>query len=58
MGECENFFMSMIQASEMLCSLRFEDMRGCPYHSFTPRSIAMLSLTSTLMAAAALLVGM
>ena len=33
----------ILAASEMYCSLKFEDFRGCAYHLFTRRGIAALS---------------
>jgi len=53
-----NYFTELIQSSELLCSLMFEDAKGCPYNSFTPRSIAVLSCSSSLLAIVSLLAGM
>ena len=53
-----NYFTNVIRSSEMLCSLMFEDARGCPYNSFTPRSIAALSCSTAFIAVVSLLAGM
>ena len=57
MGERTTGFAKIIDSSEMACSLRFEDVRGCPYNTFTPRGIAALSLTSSILAIVSLLMG-
>ena len=58
MGERAKNFMNLVNSSEMACSLRYEDINGCPYNSFTPRSIAALSVSSSVMALVSLIVGM
>ena len=58
MGDRAKNFMNLIDSSEMLCSLRYEDIGGCPYNTFTPRSIAVLSTLSSVMALVSLIVGM
>ena len=45
MGERAKFFKDLIDSSEMICSLKYEDMRGCPYGAFTRHDIAEFSLT-------------
>ena len=50
MGERETCFSKVIDSSEMACSLRFEDVRGCPYGIFTSEGIAILSIASSLLA--------
>lgn len=47
----------VLDASEMCCSLRYEDMGGCPYHVFTSWQIAAFSACSSAIAAIALLLG-
>lgn len=56
MGEHKTFFAKAIDASEMACSLIYEDVKGCPYHAFTPRSIAALSISSSILALLSLFV--
>ena len=56
MGERTRHFSKMLDSSEMFCSLRFEDVKGCPYNTFTPRGIAVLSLASSIMALVSLIV--
>ena len=50
--------MNIINSSEMLCSLRFESMGGCPYNMFTPLGAAALSGASVFCALISLLAGM
>lgn len=57
MGERANKFMNLVHSSEMMCSLLYEDVRGCPYNSFTPGNIAVLSLASSFLAVASLVIG-
>ena len=47
MGNCKKLFVRLLESSEMYCSLRYEDVRGCPYHLFDARSIAMLATSCT-----------
>lgn len=58
MGERAKFLMNLIDSSEMACSLRYEDMGGCPYNTFTPRGIAALSSISVVSAIVSLVFGM
>ena len=44
------FFRNALDSSEMYCSLKFEDFRGCPYGIFTQRGIAVLSAASSCIA--------
>ena len=53
----KRMFYSVFASSEMLCSLLFEDVRGCPYQLFTKRSIAAISASMTLIAVASLAFG-
>ena len=46
MGNYRKLFVQLLESSEMYCSLRFEDIKGCPYNLFDARSIALLA-TST-----------
>ena len=41
-------------SSEMYCSLRFEDARGCPYNKFDAHGIAALSAANVLVAVVSL----
>ena len=50
MGERTTRLSEILSASEMYCSLKFEDVRGCPYGIFTSKGIAILSITSSLLA--------
>lgn len=58
MSKRVNNFKNLLESSEMVCSLKYEDARGCPYGSFTPRSIAVLSTAGAFLAIVSLLVGM
>ena len=57
MGERAIFFKDLLLASEMYCSLRYEDMGGCPYDTFTPRGIAALSSAIGFLSLISLLAG-
>ena len=50
--------MGLAEASEMYCSLRYEDINGCPYDSFTPHGIAVLSSAMAFLSFISLLAGM
>ncbi len=52
-----SFLQSALYASEMYCSLLFEDFRGCSYKVFTHAGIATLSAVSALVAIVALAFG-
>lgn len=58
MGERTKFFKGLVDSSEMICSLKYEDMRGCPYGSFTRHDIVEFSLTCSALAIVSLLIGM
>ena len=47
----------VFESSEMYCSLRYESMLGCPYHLFTRKGIAVLSVGASVIAAIALILG-
>ncbi len=47
----------MLDSSEMYCSLRFESMRGVPYHLFTNKGIAVLSTGAAVMGVVSLILG-
>lgn len=47
----------LADSSEMLCSLRFESMLGCPYHLFTRQGIAALSTGAALIGIVSLILG-
>ena len=48
---------SVLESSEMYCSLRYEDYRGVPYHMFTRGGIAALSGAGSLLAILSIVVG-
>lgn len=56
MGKYSKFLSKIIDSSEMACSLRFEDFKGCPYDTFTSEGIAALSLASSFLALLSLIV--
>ena len=56
MGTFAAFFTKFFDTSEMLCSLKFESFKGCPYNAFTPCGIAVLTSASSVMAITALIV--
>lgn len=58
MGKRMVRLMDLVDSSEMVCSLRYESIAGCPYHSFTPRGIAVLSSVSAAFAVLSLITGM
>ena len=47
----------ILEGSEMYCSLKLEDFRGCPYGVFTKRGVAVLSSASALLAIISILTG-
>ena len=47
----------ILASSEMYCSLRFEDMHGCPYDVFTRAGIASLSAGAGIIAVVSLILG-
>ena len=47
----------LADSSEMLCSLRFESMLGCPYHLFTRTGIAALSTGAAIIGLVSLILG-
>ena len=47
----------VLDASEMYCSLRYEDARGCPYDLFTKHNIAALAAGSTVLGVISLVFG-
>ena len=49
------FFTKMLESSEMYCSLKYEDARGCPYNLFSPCDIATLWTVSALLSLVSLL---
>ena len=52
-----SFLRNALESSEMYCSLRFESMQGCPYHLFTKRGVAALSLGASAIAIVSLILG-
>ena len=48
---------SVLESSEMYCSLRYEDYKGVPYHMFTRGGIAALSGAGSLLAILSIVVG-
>ena len=48
---------SVFASSEMLCSLLFEDVRGCPYHLFSRQTIAAASVAAAVFAIACIVIG-
>ena len=46
----------ILESSEMYCSLKLEDFRGCPYRIFTTRGIAFLSGASSVLAVLSIVV--
>lgn len=58
MGESAKFFRNLIDSSEMICSLKYEDMRGCPYEAFGRHEIIAFSTICVVLAALALIAGM
>ena len=48
---------SILESSEMYCSLRYEDYKGVPYHMFTRGGIAVLSGAGSLLAILSIVVG-
>lgn len=57
MGERIAYVSELFKSSEMYCSLRYEDYRGCPYNKFTPRGIATLAVVCYAFAALSLVLG-
>ena len=57
MGEQTRSLSKLFDSSEMFCSLKYEDVKGCPYNTFTPRGIAALSVASSILAIIALFAG-
>ena len=47
----------ILAASEMYCSLRFEDFMGCPYRIFSRKGIAVLSSSVAVLAIVSIVVG-
>lgn len=47
----------LADSSEMLCSLKYESMLGCPYHLFTRQGIAALSTGAALIGIVSLILG-
>lgn len=58
MGERAKFFLGLIDSSEMACSLKNENIGGCPYNAFTSSGVATLSCLSAALAIVALFAGM
>ena len=50
-------FRTILDSSEMMCSLRLESMAGCPYNLFTKRGIAALSIGSAIVGVASAILG-
>ena len=48
---------NLLASSEMYCSLKFEDFRGCGYGIFTQRGIAALSTGAAALAIISLITG-
>ena len=49
--------LEILESSEMYCSLRYEDYRGCRYGVFTKNGIAVLSLALSVVAVVSLVLG-
>ena len=49
--------LGILEASEMYCSLRFEDYRGCQYGIFTKKGVAVLSLALSMVAVVSVILG-
>ncbi len=47
----------VLEASEMYCSMKYEDVRGCAYRVFTRASIGTLVFSGSVIAAVALFFG-
>lgn len=47
----------LLDSSEMMCSLRFESMLGCPYNLFTRPGIAALSTGAVVIGIISLILG-
>ena len=59
-GQCyrkQSRIRRIADSSEMLCSLRFESMLGCPYHLFTRQGIAALSTGAAIIGIVSLILG-
>ena len=48
---------SVLEGSEMYCSLKYEDFHGCAYRLFSRKGIAVLSATTSIIAVVAIVVG-
>ena len=53
----DKIFASILFSSEMYCSLKFEDAKGCPYNAFDNRTIAVLASASIVLGIASLALG-
>lgn len=53
----KNFSEAVLDTSEMYCSLRFEDAKGCAYHKFSSSDIALLSTLCMIISVASLIAG-
>ena len=47
----------LVDSSEMICSLRYESMLGCPYHLFTRSGVVALSAGSAIIGIISLILG-
>ena len=50
-------FRNVLESSEMYCSLKYEDFRGCAYGVFTRRGVAALSAVSCCVATLSIVAG-
>lgn len=56
-SESAGFLRSILDSSEMYCSLRYESMKGCPYNLFSEKSIAALSIGGAIIGIVSLILG-
>ena len=56
-GGMRNRLVAVLEASEMFCSLLFEDYRGCSYGIFTRKGIALASTAAAIIAMTAIFFG-
>lgn len=56
MGERKEFIARIADSSEMICSLKYEDVRGIPYNAFTREGIAALTAASSFFAILSILI--
>ena len=48
---------AILEGSEMFCSLKYEDFRGCAYGLFSRRNIAVLSSATSVIAVVSVIAG-